>query len=309
MPDQSIPSPHQSFRGPAQKNPGNLDEMAAKWSIPGMLMEPTATLSLYAGRLIDRQTGRAYSADELLEAGGVPDTLEPENLILADLSNTAAPANTLAYKGDALAKHDGTTVGGNLITQNRITGTLRCDCNGSSMTTGARFAVVRIPIPSTWMEDEAVLKILGEVKALFGTAFYVTEEPVTQIRMGFAFQGAQTQPSTHWYYWDAMTGSETLNLVTSHLGAGFSLASGAGGDLFLAHSTGSIISDRWGGAAGSTFSITVGNTTQGASVTGGDPTTATTLWLMVEIKADGTTFGASHVFDLHYDLAIDVTLP
>lgn len=66
MPNQSIPDPHFSFRGPAQKNPGNLDEMAAKWAIPGMLMEPTSTVSLYAGRLIDRETGRAYSADELL---------------------------------------------------------------------------------------------------------------------------------------------------------------------------------------------------------------------------------------------------
>lgn len=118
MPDQSIPAPHPSFRGSAQKNPGNLDEMAAKWAIPGMLMEPTATVSLYAGRLMDRD-GRAYSADEL--PGGtptaasivsamesateeqkqalLPETIEVDYIETADQSGFEIPAGAYSQKG------------------------------------------------------------------------------------------------------------------------------------------------------------------------------------------------------------------
>ena len=44
-----------------------------------------------------------------------PNVLTPSALVLADLSSVVAPLNTLAYKGGMLARHDGVTVGGNVV--------------------------------------------------------------------------------------------------------------------------------------------------------------------------------------------------
>jgi hypothetical protein len=66
MPDQNFPSPSTTFRGPRQSPPKNLADTAAKWAIKGLNLPDASTLALYAGRLVDKETGEAYSADELL---------------------------------------------------------------------------------------------------------------------------------------------------------------------------------------------------------------------------------------------------
>lgn len=65
MPDQNIPDPQSSVRGPRQKTPSNLLDAVTKWAPPGLRNLGASIVSLYANRLIARN-GDAYSADELL---------------------------------------------------------------------------------------------------------------------------------------------------------------------------------------------------------------------------------------------------
>lgn len=65
QPDQDIPDPHQDWRGPRQQKPRNLLRQAYKWAFTNLLIEPLATIAIYAVRVIDKTTGIPYSADEL----------------------------------------------------------------------------------------------------------------------------------------------------------------------------------------------------------------------------------------------------
>jgi hypothetical protein len=85
QPDQDIPDPHQDWRGPRQQKPRNLLRQVYKWAFTNLLIEPLATISIYAVRLMDKTTGIPYSADELeakilSQAGaGTTDSLTTSN--------------------------------------------------------------------------------------------------------------------------------------------------------------------------------------------------------------------------------------
>jgi len=64
--------------------------------------------------ILDKLQGTAADANRIGQEY-FPDVLTPSALVLADLSGVVAPMNTLAYKGGMLARHDGLTVGGNVV--------------------------------------------------------------------------------------------------------------------------------------------------------------------------------------------------
>lgn len=79
--DHNIPDPDIRFRGSRQRRTSGLLEQAGKWSFPGMLIIRLCSVSLYASRLIDRRTGKAFSADELATAADSPVKIAIESAI------------------------------------------------------------------------------------------------------------------------------------------------------------------------------------------------------------------------------------
>jgi hypothetical protein len=66
-----IKAPHSSVAGSANTTTQTLAQAARAWTPKGTHLEnPGSTLARFANRLIDRVTGRAYSADEFA-AGGI----------------------------------------------------------------------------------------------------------------------------------------------------------------------------------------------------------------------------------------------
>jgi hypothetical protein len=107
QPDQDIPDPHQDWRGPRQQKPRNLLRQVYKWAFTNLLIEPLATISIYAVRLMDKTTGIPYSADELeakilSQAGaGTTDSLTTSN------GTAAAAAGKL---GEYVSASDGVSL-------------------------------------------------------------------------------------------------------------------------------------------------------------------------------------------------------
>ena len=101
-----LPSPHSSVAGINTVDKGNLkpSKIAKKWKPNGApASEPdVSTVSRFSGRLIDRETGKAYSADEFLAllAPAVYDG-EPDN----------AEAATGVLTGTTIAADDTVTIG------------------------------------------------------------------------------------------------------------------------------------------------------------------------------------------------------
>lgn len=68
MHDQAFPLPHAEFRGKSNPSTQDVTAIAEAWQPKDCDFEqPLSTLSRYALRLIDKETGKAYAADELLE--------------------------------------------------------------------------------------------------------------------------------------------------------------------------------------------------------------------------------------------------
>lgn len=81
-----LPNPHSSVSGVNTSDAGNQkpSRVAEKWRPAGTpVTEPkVSTISRFAGRLIDRLTGKAYSADELLSRPvAAADITDPENIV------------------------------------------------------------------------------------------------------------------------------------------------------------------------------------------------------------------------------------
>lgn len=64
-----FPEPHPSVAGDrhTENRPGLIARLARLWRPQGAKEQELSTLSRFAGRVIDRTTGRAYSADELVD--------------------------------------------------------------------------------------------------------------------------------------------------------------------------------------------------------------------------------------------------
>lgn len=108
-----FPEPHASVAGDrhTENRPGLIARLARLWRPQGAKEQELSTLARFAGRLIDRQTGRAYSADELvaflqgyIEGSTLNLKTSPENdgseILTVGINNVV----TAAIKGDGSAR-------------------------------------------------------------------------------------------------------------------------------------------------------------------------------------------------------------
>lgn len=104
-----IPIPHSSVAGAATATNQTLSKAARPWNPKGNSLEqPGATLSRFANRLIDRVTGRAFSADELA-GSGVRKAVAAD--VLAMPTSARYVAKTTGADAEALTLADGTFYG------------------------------------------------------------------------------------------------------------------------------------------------------------------------------------------------------
>ncbi len=109
-----LPIPHSSVAGRNTNDRGELkpSRVADKYRPEGAPQEPeVSTLSRFAGRLLDRKTGKAYSADELA-ALILPDIFEVDAIIPGESADGVFSEGAITRKGSTLYVHDGVTPGG-----------------------------------------------------------------------------------------------------------------------------------------------------------------------------------------------------
>jgi len=192
---------------------------------------------------------------------------------------------------------------------------LICDLNGTPKVS-SRFAIVGIPLTAAEVVAGAAIQITGTVKLLFSAAFNADEAGIVSATIGFAHAAYKTDATTKWLKYNCLpTGTEIAFLITNHLAGDFQLAANAvpGPDkVWLTYAQPVIISDRWAGVAGSTF------TRNSAAIEFVNPTdtsvavteeTADTIWLSVEIVMGASGTNDDINFSVVYDLDTAVTLP
>jgi hypothetical protein len=239
---------------------------------------------------------------------------EPETLFLPDFEDSTPPANAVGLSGGRIALGDGTTVGGKPLTPRRVAGMRQCLLDGTNKTS-ARFAIVGIPLTAAEVVEDSLIEISGTVKLLWNNDFYSSEDPVISATIGFAHSEDKTAATTRWIKHNCLpTGTEFVFLVTNEIAGRIGIVTnvGEGADqLRIGNFNSVIFSDRWGGAAGATFSK---NTDSGV-VDPSDSTisiteeTADEIWLSVEIVMGASGTNPDIYFSVVYDLDIAVTLP
>jgi len=241
-------------------------------------------------------------------------TIQPATLVLSDFANSTPPANALGLAGGRLCLGNGSAVSGNPLTPRRVAGVKNVNLNGTAKT-GARFAIVAIPLTSSETVVGTALNISGTVKLLFDDPFYNLEDPVISLTIGFTFPAYTTLATTKWQKYTCLpVGTEIVYLVSNNIANSSTIERNAiaGVDKLTFSNTATVIaSDRWGGAAGSTFSrnseTNVTNITDNTvAITEG---TASAIWLSVEIVMGASGTNGDINFNVVYDLDTVVTLP
>jgi len=241
--------------------------------------------------------------------------LEPGTLVLPDFEDSTPPANALGLSGGRLSLGDGDTVAGIPLTPRRVAGATLVALNGTNKT-GARFAVVPIPITSAESVAGSEVYISGTVKLLFDNAFYAPEDPVISATIGFTHPAYTTQATTKWVSYNCLpTGTEVPFLITNHINFIGLLEANptAGADkLVIVDANSQIVSDRWAGAAGNTFTkndaaidfVAISDTA--VAIT---EETASAIWLCLEIVMGASGTNGDINFSVAYDLTTTITLP
>jgi hypothetical protein len=114
-----FPDPHASVAGDrhTENRPGLMAKIARLWRPRGASEPELSTLARFAGRLIDRKTGRAYSADELGDF--IKDYIETSVLGLRTTGEASYdPAFTVGTGEDTTAA---ITWSGNALFSDRLT--------------------------------------------------------------------------------------------------------------------------------------------------------------------------------------------
>jgi hypothetical protein len=190
-----------------------------------------------------------------------------------------------------------------------------CDLNGTNKTS-ARFAVVGIPLTAAEVVAGASVQISGKVRLIFDDAFFASEDPVISATIGFAHNTYKTDATTKWLKYNSLpTGTEIPYLISHEIAGDFQLATNATpgpNKVVLQSAFPKIVSDRWAGAAGNTFTK---NTSSIAFVNPSDTSVAVTeetadsIWLCVEIVMGASGTNGDINFAVAYDLDTAVTLP
>jgi hypothetical protein len=241
-------------------------------------------------------------------------TIQPATLVLSDFANSTPPANALGLAGGRLCLGNGVAVSGNPLTPRRVAGVKNVNLNGTAKT-GARFAIVEIPLTSSETVVGAVLNISGTVKLLFNDSFYISEDPVLSLTIGFTFPAYTTQATTKWQKYTCVpVGTEIVYLVSNNIANKLTIERNAiaGADKLTFSDTATVIaSDRWGGAAGNTFTKnSVSSVTNIADNTVAiTEETTSAIWLSVEIVMGASGTNDDINFNVVYDLDTAVTLP
>lgn len=241
----------------------------------------------------------------------MPEVITVEGVVLADLSSVAAPAGTLAYRGAQLARHDGTTVGGNVIGgQRRVTGVKSFDLTGLPKS-GTPLKIVAIPILAAEMVNGSILKISGQCfvkNRSFGN--------LTELSPGLAWNNASTQLKNGVKGWHYHISHPDPGVSTNLSSCGLQLCIEAmafvtAGDLVMDMSSNGLIMDSVCVYADGTdpFQSTPNSDLNTAYTETTPAGVATDLWLMVQFAASGGGNWGTSQGVMSYDLTISSILP
>lgn len=188
-----LPIPHPDVSGRNHRDIGEQkpSKMAERYRPNGAPQEPeVSTVARFAGRLIDRSTGKAHSADEMLAseefAAALPAAIasDPDAIVdalngdddvfpatafeLADTTGLTLPANTIAVNGNGeLVMHDGATSGGValLSTAQRLTSTYFDDISGGAVSSDNNIAT--FTISDAQATAGTTVHVVGTIKLRF----------------------------------------------------------------------------------------------------------------------------------------------
>jgi hypothetical protein len=239
-------------------------------------------------------------------------TIQPATLVLSDFANSTPPANALGLAGGRLCLGNGSAVSGNPLTPRRVAGVKNVNLNGTAKT-GARFAIVAIPLTSSETVENALLNISGTVKLLFADSFYASVEPILSLTIGFTHPAYTTQSTTKWQkYISVPLGTDIVHAASNNIANSSILTrnSAAGIDKLVIQNIATVItSDRW-----IVYNTFVRN--ENTDVTDiSDATVAITegaasaIWLSLEIVMGVTGTNSNINFNVLYDLDAAVILP
>lgn len=239
-------------------------------------------------------------------------TIQPATLVLSDFANSTPPANALGLAGGRLCLGNGVAVSGNPLTPRRVAGVKNVNLNGTAKT-GARFAIVAIPLTSSETVENALLNISGTVKLLFADSFYASSDPILSLTIGFTHPAYTTQATTKWQkYISVPVGTDIVHAASNNIANSSVLTrnSAAGIDKLVIQNIATVItSDRW--IVYNTFvrneSTDVTDISDATvAITEG---TASAIWLSLEIVMGTTGTNSNIDFNVLYDLDATVILP
>jgi hypothetical protein len=241
-------------------------------------------------------------------------TFNPGVIVLPDFGASFGPNGGIGLRGGVLAVGNGVDTD-DLAAPRRVAGRTTCNLNGTDKVS-ARFPIVEIPLTATEVVEEAEINTTGTVKLIFSTAFYFSEDPIIALRIGFAHNAYKTAAKTKWTYYTCVpTGTETVYKATIDLDfRGLLVINAVPGPnkVVLSGSSSVVVSDRWGGVAGSTFirnpesEVFIDPTDTSVAVS---ENVAGSIWLVAEIVMGASGTNGNINFSAVYDLATSVVIP